>query len=90
MKHTQWEWNGDRTILYADDEIVLKMVDEWFCELPTKKEAKRIVHCCNNFDELVYTLEKIISNTQSDCNDRNCGKCSYCIARRLIKEAEEV
>jgi hypothetical protein len=43
------------------------------------------------FSESIVNLYKIcnelISNKRTDCNDRVCGECSVCRAKRILIEA---
>jgi len=70
MEHTKGKWEIQRDGNGVADYIYCEDTTQWICNIkrtplaPPKEEierreanARRIVHCCNNFDALVEALE---------------------------------
>jgi len=38
--------------------------------------------------ELIEACKEMISDNRTDCNDRNCGQCSWCKTKQVLKKAK--
>ena len=76
--HDRGNGHGDYGIIANDKTLIAKVETGLYIDAALMSNAYDLYKMC----------EELISNERTDCNDRNCGDCSVCRTRKIMKRAE--
>ena len=83
--------NTPYTIKCIPDEDIYWIEDcngELVCALEDSKKAEHIVHCVNNHDALVKSLEEIIKYADGNCDKRESDVIAHIANEALAAKKE--
>lgn len=93
MKHTQGKWEVEGFCIKVGDKFDAVIAECKDLNGEALANAKRIVHCVNNFDELLEALKamKLTHGMHGPCEQNSCSSCdiAYKLAQQAIAKGEK-